>query len=124
MYETTMFGFPSGAETTVNGQCFMSSCTLVSLNRRPMRRLASNTVFFGFSATCNQRASAQLRVQRHRLRSDRMGALLREGTRLVLGSIADEPVGVGERHICAAREDAGLVSITNSMQHAARQPRT
>ena len=29
----------------------MSSCTAASLNLRPMRRLASNTVFVGFMAT-------------------------------------------------------------------------
>ena len=33
-------------------QCFMSACTLGSLNLRPIRRLASCTVLRGFSAAC------------------------------------------------------------------------
>ena len=36
---------------TLNGQCFMSLCTEESENLRPIRRLASNTVFVGFMAT-------------------------------------------------------------------------
>ena len=55
---TTTLGFPSGADTTENGQCFMSSCTLLSLKRRPMRRLASNTVFCS-SVTSRALASAR-----------------------------------------------------------------
>ncbi|KAG5523226.1 hypothetical protein RHGRI_035145 [Rhododendron griersonianum] len=36
---------------TLKGQSFMSAWTEGSENRRPMRRLASNTVFCGFMAT-------------------------------------------------------------------------
>jgi aminopeptidase N len=37
--------------TTVNGQCFMSSWTTVSLNFLPISRFASNTVLVAFMAT-------------------------------------------------------------------------
>eukprot|EP00976_Prorocentrum_cordatum_P111121 1195315-Prorocentrum_minimum.AAC.1 len=36
-------------------QSFKSDCTMESLNLRPMSRLTSNTVFFGFSAICDTR---------------------------------------------------------------------
>jgi len=48
---TTIMGFSAGPEMTLNGQSLMSLCTAVSLNLRPMRRLASNTVLMGFIAT-------------------------------------------------------------------------
>ena len=47
---TWVLGFPASL-VTVNGQCFMSACTTASLNFRPIRRLASNTVLVGFMAT-------------------------------------------------------------------------
>jgi hypothetical protein len=40
LYWTCIFGFPPSL-ITLNGQCFMSACTVVSSNRRPIRRLAS-----------------------------------------------------------------------------------
>jgi hypothetical protein len=33
---------------TENGKCFISDCTVGSLKSRPIRRLASKTVFSGF----------------------------------------------------------------------------
>jgi hypothetical protein len=41
--------------TTLNGQCFMSFCTVGSLKSRPINRLASKTLLVGFIATCEQR---------------------------------------------------------------------
>lgn len=46
-----IMGLSPGPATTVKDQCLMSSCTTGSLKWRPMRRLASNTVFLGFMAT-------------------------------------------------------------------------
>ena len=54
---TCTAGLPSGFEITVKGQCLISPCTVVSVNLRPMRRLASTTVFLGFIATCFSAAS-------------------------------------------------------------------
>mmetsp|Transcript_29208 Transcript_29208/g.95267 ORF Transcript_29208/g.95267 Transcript_29208/m.95267 type:complete len:220 (-) Transcript_29208:32-691(-) len=48
---TSICGRPLGPSSTLNGQCFMSDCTVGSLNVRPIRRFASNTVFVGFIAT-------------------------------------------------------------------------
>jgi hypothetical protein len=36
---------------TVNGKCFISDWTVGSLNSRPIRRFASNTVFSGFDVS-------------------------------------------------------------------------
>ena len=47
---TSTMGLSSPRVTTLNGQCFMSACTTVSPNLRPMRRLASKTVLVGFIA--------------------------------------------------------------------------
>ena len=46
---------------TPNGKCFMSDWVDESENRRPMRRLASNTVFFGFIAAWFLAASPIMR---------------------------------------------------------------
>ena len=45
---TSMLGLPS-AETTLKGHSFMSCWTAASVNLRPIRRLASYTVFVGLS---------------------------------------------------------------------------
>ncbi|GET90209.1 heat-shock protein hsp70, putative [Leishmania tarentolae] len=50
-YCTAITGLSSPFVVTLNGQCFMSACTTESLNLRPIRRLASNTVLCGFIAT-------------------------------------------------------------------------
>ena len=50
----SMSGLSPGPALTVKGQCLMSDCTPGSENRRPMRRLASNTVLRGFIATCGR----------------------------------------------------------------------
>ena len=47
----SMIGLPSGPLMTANGQCFMSCCTAVSSNLRPINLLASKTVLRGFIAT-------------------------------------------------------------------------
>ncbi|KAE9523578.1 hypothetical protein AGLY_016130 [Aphis glycines] len=47
---TWILGFPQSF-TTLNGQCLMSACVFSSSKRRPIKRLASNTVFTGFIAT-------------------------------------------------------------------------
>ncbi len=47
---TWMTGLPP-LSMILKGQCFMSAWTSESANLRPMRRLASNTVLYGFMAT-------------------------------------------------------------------------
>ena len=47
LYATWMAGLLA-LLATVNGQCFISRWTSGSSNLRPIRRLASKTVFFGF----------------------------------------------------------------------------
>ena len=49
--DTSIIGLSLGPRSTLNGQCFMSACTTGSVILRPIRRLASNTVFSGFMAT-------------------------------------------------------------------------
>eukprot|EP00411_Alexandrium_monilatum_P113403 CAMPEP_0175688006 /NCGR_PEP_ID=MMETSP0097-20121207/28662_1 /TAXON_ID=311494 /ORGANISM="Alexandrium monilatum, Strain CCMP3105" /LENGTH=192 /DNA_ID=CAMNT_0016995017 /DNA_START=107 /DNA_END=685 /DNA_ORIENTATION=+ len=58
---TSIMGLPPSPRTTLNGQCFMSACTAGSSNFRPMRRLASKTVFEGFLAACPFAASPMSR---------------------------------------------------------------
>ena len=47
-------GLSPGPDLTMKGQCFMSAWMVASLNFRPISRFASNTVFTGFIATCEQ----------------------------------------------------------------------
>merc|ERR1719194_49852 len=48
---TQMMGLSPEPASHLNGQSLMSACTIGSANFRPMRRLASKTVFSGFLAT-------------------------------------------------------------------------
>ena len=48
LYSTLIAGRSPSFWTTPKGKCFMSDCVAESVKRRPMRRLASKTVFFGF----------------------------------------------------------------------------
>merc|ERR1719240_1500162 len=50
-YWTWMVGLPPTPDVTLNGQCFMSLWTALSVNFRPMRRFASKTVLKAFMAT-------------------------------------------------------------------------
>jgi len=50
-YCTWITGLPATPDVTLKGQCFMSLCTALSVNLRPMRRLASKTVLKAFMAT-------------------------------------------------------------------------